>query len=341
MQSYLDLVARGRHRRPAAHRSRDLRRRGARRRIARWRRARRRAAARRADPVSGRHARSARSRRTRRGSSSAAIGRRRPAPLNYALVGAGAFGTAMLVPQMKKRRDRFFLEGRRQPQRVAGRQLRPRQPGGDAHHRARRRAEGSRRSTWSSSRRAITSTPTRWCGRSRPASTSSSRSRSRSRGTSSIASRPSYRGLEAPPLLMVGFNRRFSPALTSGQGARRQAPRAARRSSTGSTRGYIPLDHWVHGAQGGGRNIGEACHMYDVFRFLTGAPARVDLGHVDRSRRRCRTAGTTTSARRSATRTAASRTCSTRRSARRPGLARNASRSSATARRTSSTTSRS
>lgn len=36
--------------------------------------------------------------------------------------------------------------------------------------------------------------------------------------------------------------------------------------------GYIPLDSWVQGAQGGGRNIGEACHMYDVFRSLTGAP---------------------------------------------------------------------
>src|SRR5262249_47316272 len=30
--------------------------------------------------------------------------------LKYALVGAGAFGTAMLVPQMQKRRDRFFLK---------------------------------------------------------------------------------------------------------------------------------------------------------------------------------------------------------------------------------------
>ena len=37
--------------------------------------------------------------------------------------------------------------------------------------------------------------------------------------------------------------------------------------------GYIALDHWVHGLHGGSRNIGEACHMYDVFRFLTGAPA--------------------------------------------------------------------
>ena len=49
--------------------------------------------------------------------------------------------------------------------------------------------------------------------------------------------------------------------------------------------GYIPLDHWVHGAQGGGRNIGEACHMYDVFRFLAGAPVRSIDADGDRSRR--------------------------------------------------------
>ena len=28
----------------------------------------------------------------------------------------------------------------------------------------------------------------------------------------------------------------------------------------------------MQGPQGGGRNIGEACHMYDLFRFLAGAP---------------------------------------------------------------------
>jgi predicted dehydrogenase len=38
--------------------------------------------------------------------------------------------------------------------------------------------------------------------------------------------------------------------------------------------GYLPLDHWVHGPQGGGRNVGEACHMYDVFRFLAASPVR-------------------------------------------------------------------
>ena len=35
--------------------------------------------------------------------------------------------------------------------------------------------------------------------------------------------------------------------------------------------GYIPLEHWVHGAEGGGRNVGEACHIYDLFHALTGA----------------------------------------------------------------------
>ena len=33
--------------------------------------------------------------------------------------------------------------------------------------------------------------------------------------------------------------------------------------------GYLPIDHWVHGSQGGGRNIGEACHIYDIFTYLT------------------------------------------------------------------------
>jgi predicted dehydrogenase len=39
--------------------------------------------------------------------------------------------------------------------------------------------------------------------------------------------------------------------------------------------GYLPLDHWTHGPEGGGRNIGEACHIYDVFGVLV-AGADVD-----------------------------------------------------------------
>jgi predicted dehydrogenase len=38
--------------------------------------------------------------------------------------------------------------------------------------------------------------------------------------------------------------------------------------------GYIPTDHWVHTEEGGGRIIGEACHMFDLFQYLT-SPAEV------------------------------------------------------------------
>jgi predicted dehydrogenase len=82
-----------------------------------------------------------------------------------------------------------------------------------------------------------------------------------------------YRAIDTPPLLMVGFNRRFSPAIAAikARVTGRRAPLAIEYRLNG---GYIPLDHWVQGPQGGGRNIGEACHMYDVFRFLAGAPVK-------------------------------------------------------------------
>ena len=35
--------------------------------------------------------------------------------------------------------------------------------------------------------------------------------------------------------------------------------------------GYLPPDHWVHSEEGGGRNLGEACHIYDLFSALTGS----------------------------------------------------------------------
>jgi predicted dehydrogenase/threonine dehydrogenase-like Zn-dependent dehydrogenase len=72
------------------------------------------------------------------------------------------------------------------------------------------------------------------------------------------------------PVLMTGFNRRFSPAVTRLREmlANRAAPLVV---DYRVNAGYIPLDHWVHGPEGGGRNIGEACHMYDVFNVLSGA----------------------------------------------------------------------
>jgi predicted dehydrogenase len=92
-----------------------------------------------------------------------------------------------------------------------------------------------------------------------------------------------YTRVQPAPLLMVGFNRRFSPALQALKNriSGRRSPLVIQYRLNA---GYIPLDHWVHGTQGGGRNVGEACHMYDVFRFLAGAPARsIDAATIDPS----------------------------------------------------------
>jgi predicted dehydrogenase/threonine dehydrogenase-like Zn-dependent dehydrogenase len=72
------------------------------------------------------------------------------------------------------------------------------------------------------------------------------------------------------PLLMTGFNRRFSPAIVAAQEAmkNRTSPMIVNYRMNA---GYIPSDHWVHGSHGGGRNIGEACHIYDLFNALTGS----------------------------------------------------------------------
>lgn len=80
-----------------------------------------------------------------------------------------------------------------------------------------------------------------------------------------------YKALAEPPVLMVGFNRRFSPAVQRLQEelANRAAPLMILYRINA---GFILKDHWVQTEEGGGRNIGEACHMYDVFRSLTGAP---------------------------------------------------------------------
>ncbi|MCE9590362.1 MAG: bi-domain-containing oxidoreductase [Planctomycetes bacterium] len=91
-----------------------------------------------------------------------------------------------------------------------------------------------------------------------------------------------YEKIAKPPSLLVGFNRRFSPAV-----ARLRAALAGRRGplmmNYRMNAGYVPLDSWLQGEHGGGRNIGEACHMYDVFRGLAGAPVEhvhaQPLGH--------------------------------------------------------------
>jgi predicted dehydrogenase/threonine dehydrogenase-like Zn-dependent dehydrogenase len=78
--------------------------------------------------------------------------------------------------------------------------------------------------------------------------------------------------LENPPLLMVGFNRRFAPLARKLYDFinMRQEPLVAHYRINA---GNIPLTHWVHDPiQGGGRIIGEGCHFIDFLTFLVGSP---------------------------------------------------------------------
>lgn len=87
-------------------------------------------------------------------------------------------------------------------------------------------------------------------------------------------------GRKAVPMLLTGFNRRFSPLAQEIQQvvSNRTNPMVINYVMNA---GYLPMDHWVHGEEGGGRNLGEACHIYDLFTFLTDARVRdIDVKNV-------------------------------------------------------------
>lgn len=67
---------------------------------------------------------------------------------------------------------------------------------------------------------------------------------------------------------MVGYNRRFSPAVEAINKITSQRSKPMIINYVMNA-GFLPQDHWVHGEKGGGRNIGEACHIYDLFTFFT------------------------------------------------------------------------
>ncbi|MFQ5481329.1 MAG: bi-domain-containing oxidoreductase [Nitrospinaceae bacterium] len=77
---------------------------------------------------------------------------------------------------------------------------------------------------------------------------------------------------EAPedpkPLLFTGFNRRFSPFCTR-IGELLEDRRHPLIINYRMNAGVLPPDHWVRMQEGGGRNLGEACHIYDLFTFIT------------------------------------------------------------------------
>ena len=74
----------------------------------------------------------------------------------------------------------------------------------------------------------------------------------------------------------VGFNRRFSP------GAKRVKENLIDHQSPlmilyRVNAGYMPPEHWTRTEDGGGRIIGEACHMLDFFQYLNNSAAVVEV----------------------------------------------------------------
>lgn len=87
------------------------------------------------------------------------------------------------------------------------------------------------------------------------------------------------RGKPDAPVLFAGYNRRYSPC------ARRLRELLAERADPVQiyyrmSAGPLPADHWVHGPEGGGRIVGEACHVFDLFVFLTGTQAGEIAAHA-------------------------------------------------------------
>jgi predicted dehydrogenase len=83
----------------------------------------------------------------------------------------------------------------------------------------------------------------------------------------------------AAPLVMVGFNRRFSPMVRRGLDWRRGVPgpvTVCYRINAGK----VPLDSWIaNPAEGGGRLLGEVRHFVDLCAVLAGAPVVQVFAH--------------------------------------------------------------
>ena len=74
------------------------------------------------------------------------------------------------------------------------------------------------------------------------------------------------------PVLLTGFNRRFAPLVATLRDwlAELDPPYLMNYQMNA---GFLAPDHWLRTEEGAGRNIGEACHIYDVLTSFTGARA--------------------------------------------------------------------
>ncbi|MFC1585851.1 bi-domain-containing oxidoreductase [Fibrobacterota bacterium] len=82
-------------------------------------------------------------------------------------------------------------------------------------------------------------------------------------------------------LLLVGYNRRFSPPIKKIKSWLDSVGFPAILNYRVNA-GYAPYHSWIHGPEGGGRIIGEACHMLDVFFYLTNSElVSIDCTSID------------------------------------------------------------
>lgn len=78
-------------------------------------------------------------------------------------------------------------------------------------------------------------------------------------------------------IFSVDFNRSFAPYVQKIKKVvqKRSTPLVVQYRMNA---GYIPAEHWVQTEVGAGRIIGEACHIFDLFAFLTdGQPVSVSV----------------------------------------------------------------
>ena len=81
----------------------------------------------------------------------------------------------------------------------------------------------------------------------------------------------SAKSFKHQPIIMVGFNRRFSPQIQKIKSLLNTCNESKAFVMTINA-GFVPKDHWTQDKSiGGGRIIGEACHFIDLLRFLSGS----------------------------------------------------------------------
>jgi predicted dehydrogenase/threonine dehydrogenase-like Zn-dependent dehydrogenase len=85
----------------------------------------------------------------------------------------------------------------------------------------------------------------------------------------------------ASPFLMVGFNRRFADICRIAKDSFKNIGEPIVMNFRVNA-GFIPQDHWIQSAAGGGRIIGEICHFIDLMQFFTDdSPVKVYAECID------------------------------------------------------------